>query len=280
MAPEEAGEVALLRPLSAEEGFLRSTLAFGLLRAAELNMARGVRDVRLFEIGTTFHGGGRGERPDEETRVAVLLSGRSRPRHWSVNGGDWDLWDLKGLAGQLVERLDPEEGAVRPLGGDPGRLSLEGLYRAGTELELVAHGTVVGIAGQVAESAVDAPAWAAPAFVLEARLTAAMAERRRPRLTPIPAQPASDRDLALLVPTAVPAAEVSETLRAAAGDLLERLAVFDVYTGEGVPEGTRSIAYRLVFRHPDRTLKDAEVDEAIERVLARVKDTHGVERRG
>ena len=63
-------------------------------------------------------------------------------------------------------------------------------------------------------------------------------------------------------------------------ELLEAVRVFDVYTGAGVPEGTRSIAYRLVFRHTERTLKDAEVDDAVERVLARLRESHGVERRG
>ncbi len=280
MAPAGAGDVPLLRPLSAEEGVLRSTLAFGLVRATELNMARGVRAVRLFEIGTTFHAGSPGERPEEQTRVAAILTGASRPAHWTGEAPDWELWDLRGLAESLVRRLDPGAGEVVPLEGDPGDLALPGFHRPGTLLELRAHGERVGVAGEVAEGALDAPAWAAPAFVLEARLTPAMAERRRPILKPVPTQPGSERDLALLVPESLPAAEVAETIRASAGDLLEAVRLFDVYTGKGVPEGSRSIAYRLVYRHPERTLKDAEVDRSVERVLEQVKDRHGVERRG
>ena len=107
-----------------------------------------------------------------------------------------------------------------------------------------------------------------------------MAERARPTLVPVPTQPASDRDLALIVPQDTPAGSVAETIRRAAGELLEGLDVSDVYAGSGVPDGHRSIAYRLVFRHPERTLKDAEVDRTVERVLQEVRDVHNVERRG
>ncbi len=295
MAPEGAGEVPLLRPLSADEGFLRSTLAFGLARAVELNFARGVRDVRLFEIGTTFHRGAAGERPDEETRVAVVITGSARPGHWSDDAPDADIWDLRGLAETLMARLDPE-GVVRPgptepgrtVGegdgerspGDPGPLALPGFYRPGTVLELRSRGVGVGVAGELSPDAVDAPAWAAPVYALEARLTEPMTERRRPTLEPVPSQPSSDRDLALLVPVGVSAGDVAKTIRSSAGALLERLDVFDLYQGKGIPEGTRSVAYRLVFRHPDRTLKDAEVDEVVARVLEELRDAHGIERRG
>jgi phenylalanyl-tRNA synthetase beta chain len=278
MAPEGAGEVPLLRPLSAEEGYLRSTLAFGLARAVELNMARGVRDVRLFEIGTTFHAGPAGELPREETRAAVIVTGAVRPDHWSGDAPDHDLWDLRGLAEELLTRLGPD--AELDASAEVGALSLPGFFREGTRLGLRLRGETVGVAGQLAPAVVDAPAWAGPVFALEVRLTESMATRRRPTLVPVPSQPASDRDLALLVPHGVAAGQVAATIRTSAGELLERLDVFDLYTGEGIPEDTRSVAYRLVFRHPDRTLKDAEVDEVVAEVLRQLRDAHGVERRG
>ncbi|MDX1675626.1 MAG: phenylalanine--tRNA ligase subunit beta, partial [Longimicrobiales bacterium] len=229
MAPEGAGTVELLRPLSAEESMLRSTLAHGLLRAAEVNLARGVRDIRLFELGTTFHDSGEPV-PDEETRVAVLLSGRTRPVHWSDEAPDYDLWDLKGLAAELAGVLGG--GEVEPLGdADPGTLVLRDTLVPETALAVRRRGELVGVAGRVRDDALDAPAWAAPAFILEARLTEAMTRGERPVLTPLPTQPATDRDLALLVPRSLPAAAVAGTIRDAGGDLLETVDVFDVYTG-------------------------------------------------
>jgi len=96
---------------------------------------------------------------------------------------------------------------------------------------------------------------------------------------PAPMQPAVGRDLALLVPDSVAAGVVLRTVEEAAEALLESAAVFDVYRGEGVADGTSSIAFRLVFRHPERTLKDTEVDQVVERVLEQLRGAHGVERR-
>ena len=91
--------------------------------------------------------------------------------------------------------------------------------------------------------------------------------------------PGSERDLALLVPTALAAGEVGRTIRESAGELLEDVFPFDLYEGKGIPEGTRSVAFRLRFRAADRTLTDAEVDAAVSRVLAALEERHGVRRR-
>jgi phenylalanyl-tRNA synthetase beta chain len=126
---------------------------------------------------------------------------------------------------------------------------------------------------------VDAPAWAAPVWTLELRLPVAAMDRRGVRYAPLPTQPASERDLALLVPHAVSAEQVGATIVEAASALLEGLAPFDLYAGKGLPEGTRSMAWRLRFRATDRTLTDAEVDAEVERVLRALEERHGVRRR-
>ncbi|MFL5538769.1 MAG: hypothetical protein ACJ8J0_07230, partial [Longimicrobiaceae bacterium] len=145
-------------------------------------------------------------------------------------------------------------------------------------LHLRSGGAVVGRAWQAAEGSVDAPAWAAPVLVLEAALPAS-AGRTGARYQPLPTFPGSERDLALLVPFAVTAVELEETLRGAAGPLLEAVFPFDRYEGKGLPEGTRSLAWRLRFRAADRTLTDAEVDAGVGRVLAALEEKHGVRRR-
>jgi phenylalanyl-tRNA synthetase beta chain len=282
MVPESAGQVRLLRPLSAEEGVLRSTLSHGLLRAVRLNLARGVREVRLFQVGTTFHPGPEGAQPIEQTRVGAVLTGLRAPDHWSEKVPDFDIWDLRGLAVDLANGVLGPSVEVGPLpdGEDAGDLAPAGIYRPGTLIAVRARGELVGVGGEIMSAALDGPAWAAPVFVLEVRLMDAMTQRTRPALRSVASQPAIDRDLALLVPDTLPAAVVSAAIRDAAGPLLERLEIFDLYTGSGVPSGSRSIAFRLVFRAAERTLRDEEVDEAIERVLNRLSDDHGIERRG
>lgn len=260
-APEAAGTVALLNPLSAEEAFLRSALVPGLLRRVEHNLSHGVRDVRLFEIGSVFSapvGGGAGE----ERRVSAAFTGASQPPHWKGDAPEWDLWDAKGLLEELAREYP--DGRVDAVEG---------------RLVLFAGADEIGHARAAEEGEVDAPAWAGPTFVLEARLPGAAVQRRAVQYRPLPVHPGSERDLALLVPTSISAGEVGETIRGSAGVLLEDAFPFDLYDGKGIPEGTRSVAFRLRFRAADRTLTDAEVDGAVAAVLSALEERHGVHRR-
>ena len=259
-APESAGEVRVLNPLSAEEGFLRGALTPGLLRRVEHNFAHGVRDVRLFEVGTVFRAGPEGGVPHEERRVAAAFSGLRAPRHWTGDAGSYEVWDLKGMLEELAREYP--EARVEAVG--------HAFTVAGGEGSLGGGGRAEGV---------DAPAWASPVWTLELRLPAQPLDRRAVRYVPLPTQPASERDLALLVPHGVTAEQVGATVVDAASALLEGLAPFDLYEGKGLPEGTRSVAWRLRFRAADRTLTDAEVDGEVERVLRALEDRHGVRRR-
>lgn len=261
-APESEGAVPLLNPLSAEEGFLRTALAGSLLRRVEHNFARGVRDVRLFEIATAFRQSSDGGLPSEERRVAAAFSGARSPAHWSGAAGAYDEYDLKGLLEELAAEYPG------------GRVEVA----EGGAFSLVTGEGVVGGGAPAAPGAVDAPAWAAPVMVVEVRLPAAVKDRRAVTYRPVPVHPASERDLALLVPHGVSAARLEETIRGGAGELLEAVFPFDLYEGKGLPEGTRSLAWRLRFRAPERTLTDREVDASVERVLKALEEK-GVRRR-
>ncbi len=275
-APEAEGDVALLNPLSAEESRLRRALAPGLLRQVEHNFARVVRHVRLFEIGTVFgSGAGPGARPTEETHVATVFTGGRMPPHWSGEAPAFDVWDLKALLVGLAERLGIDAVAVEPGAPASGRG-----YEPGLAFRVVdPDGAELGGGGRVEAAAIDAPAWGDPVWALELRLTPAMARRERPTYRPVPAYPAVERDVALLVPDGLAAARVEAVLRDAGGSILEAVFPFDLYRGRGVAEGMRSIAYRLRFRAADRTLTDREVDEAFDRALRRLREELGVERR-
>jgi phenylalanyl-tRNA synthetase beta chain len=259
--PEVDGAVRLLNPLSSGEGSLRTTLLHGLLRRVERNLAHGVRDVRLFEVGAVFRPGA-GPLPVEETRVAAVMTGASRPAHWSGRAPDLDVWDLRGL----LEELAPEhlDGRVEEAGGVLELWSGE---------EPIGQGRVAGA------HEVDAPAWAAPVYLLEAAVPRAAAGARSVLYRPLPNHPASERDLALVVPDPVAAAVAERTVRDAAGPLLEECFPFDLYEGEGIPPGTRGLAFRLRFRAPERTLTDAEVDAAVDRVITALEERHGIRRR-
>jgi phenylalanyl-tRNA synthetase beta chain len=261
MGPADgADSVRLANPLSSEDAWLRRRLLPGLVRLVEANWANHVADVRLFEIGTGFSAAAPGARPREERRVAAVLTGRREPPHWT-GGGDarFDLWDLKGRFEAAVALAIPG-----------GEIQVEG----DAWVVRNAEGRIVG---EAAALPADAPPWAAPLFGFELLLDPA--PRQAPQFTPLPTTPAVDRVLALLLPEGVRAGAVEAVIRRVGGALLERLAVESDYRGPELPKGTRSVAFRLTFRAPDRTLRDAEADAAESRVLAALAEELGVRRR-
>ncbi|MBM4186541.1 MAG: phenylalanine--tRNA ligase subunit beta [Gemmatimonadetes bacterium] len=252
-----ADAVTVVNPLSAEHRYLRDALMPGLVRHVESNWAAQVRDVRLFEIGTVFgKAGSTADRPSEQTRVAGVLTGNRAPAHWTDHGhsAEVDWWDLKAVFERAVSLANP--GA---------RVQVEG-----GQLVAVAEGGPVGWAGPVVA---DRPPWAAPLFGFEVEV--AEAERVSPKFVPQRTLPAAARDLALVVGWGTSATELAEGMRRAAGTLLESTAVVDEYRDPSLPPGTRSVAFRLIFRGRDRTLKDTEVDHAVTRIQAAVEKQFG-----
>ncbi len=266
------GQVRILNPISADHGYLRNSLLPGLVNQVEANWANQTRDVRLFEIGTVFAPGA--DRPQEATKVGAVLSGSRWPAHWSDHGRvgaggggapDCDPWDLKGLFERTVSLANP--GARVQVEGD-------GWIAKGSD------GAVVGWAGPLQA---DAPRWAGPLFGLEVAIDPT--PRHAARYVRLPVFPAVTRDLALLLPDALEAAAVESEVNAAVAGrgstpgLLESVRVLDEYRGAGLPAGHRSVAFRLVFRSAERTLRDDEVDAMVQRIRTQLQKTLDVSAR-
>ena len=256
VGPREGEDsVGILNPISAEHGFLRASLLPGLVRQAESNWANHIRDVRLFEIGTVFTACP-GDRPREATAVAGIVTGSRWPAHWSdpkdagSGSTDCDPWDLKGLFERTAAVANPA--AVLEAQG-AGWVARTGQSEAGKGGPLDA----------------DAPPWAGALFGFE--MVIDVTPRQPPRYVPLPVFPSATRDLALVLPSGVSAATVEQEIRSGAGKLLESVRVIDEYRGAGIGAGRRSLAVRLVLRSPDRTLRDAEVDDVITRILDRLQ---------
>lgn len=272
-APAQSGTVRLANPLSADEAYLRNALLPGLLRRVEHNFARGVRDVRLFEVGTVFHEGEPSGRPRERTNVAAVLTGRRAPAHWS-GSAPLDIWDVKALVEHLLGPARLEGSEIVPGAAENALLEpdLAFTVRRGEE--------VAGTAGRVHPGALDAPAWADHVWAAELVLPLEPPPARIPAFTPLPAFPAVERDLAVIVPDAIPAAAAARVVRGAGGSVLDELDIFDVYRGAGIPGDARSLAFRLRFRALDRTLTDRDAQEVLDRIIARLKEELDVEPRG
>ena len=277
LAPPEHGDVPLRNPMTREESFLRRDRLSGLLGHLERNLARGVRDVRLFEIGAAFRAAaGEGAAPRESARVTVAMTGRTAPLHWSGIAEAFDLFDAARVL-ELIghEAYDRVRLLPAPIGSAPPA------YLPDRCLALVVgEGDPVGWGGEIDPAALDLPRWAGVVVGAEVELPESPSLRPAVAVREVPAHPASERDFAFAFPADMPAGAVIDAARQAAGELLEALEVFDLYQGGDLPDGTRSLAIRLRFRSLERTLTEREVREACRRVLGRVKEETGVEPRG
>jgi phenylalanyl-tRNA synthetase beta chain len=267
--------VELINPVSSQERFLRSNLLPGLLRRVEYNLARGIRDVRLFELGGVFHAGEPEGLPAEETRLSVAFTGGRGPLHWGSEGQDTDLWEVKGILSRLIDGAR-YRGAALAEGAPAGTPVVKGEGFTVVSKE----GATLGFGGRVEPSRIDAPAWAGPVWCIELTLDAEPGPRPVPVVGPPPAYPGVDRDLALLLPKGLPARQVEDVVRGAAGPLLIDVEVFDLYEGQGIPDDHRSVAFRLSFQSEERTLTDEDVDRSVAAVTARLREELGVETRG
>jgi phenylalanyl-tRNA synthetase beta chain len=278
-----SGFARVMNPLAENEAYLRRDVLDTLARRAEYNLARMQGNLRLFEIGSAFEPRG-GRLPVEELRVGALVMGRRRPPHFtdpkSAEFAAWavyDAWDVKALSATLARAAYP--GAEVEVVARDEKDLWESLTAArGVHDDALWVVTVNGVSvGQARRLTLDAPVWASPAFGVEVSLGVMssddvapagksayrVAERRSEdgqRFIPLPSTPASEFDLALSVPDGVRAADVEAVMRRASGKLLESVELFDRYVGAGVEPGYRSLAWRLTFRHSERTLRDRELD--------------------
>jgi len=285
-APEPT--VVMQNPLSEDRSVMRTSLLTGLLDALRHAQRRGVADIRVFSTGPTFlprekeAQGEEGWLPRERLELAAVLAGN---RGAGVEVTPLDVYDAKGIAVELVERLSGRAASVALL---EDRAAIPYLHPRGAGT-ITVEGQSVGHLGPLHPNVADAMSVTGEAFIVVLDLDALGAVgRATPRYRPIPVLPAATRDLALVVEESVPAARVASVMREAGGEHCEAVELFDLYSGKGVPEGHRSLAYHLVFRHPlaatdpdnASTLTDKEVDGLTKRVVQAVKKELGATVRG
>jgi phenylalanyl-tRNA synthetase beta chain len=248
----ESRAVTLTNPLVAEESVLRTSLRPGLLKAVAYNQSHRNEDARLFEIGKVFLPSPPGEvLPDEREALGAVLAG--------VEPGEAvEVWRVVAEA-LAVPGVRIEQGSVAGL--HPGRSG-----------ELLAGDDAIGVVGEVDPAVLERMGIAGRVAVVEVDLDRLLAlphgDRPYRRVSRFPS---NDIDLAFEVDEAVPAADVEDAIRRAAGDLLADLRLFDVFRGPSLPEGTRSLAFGLRLQAPDRTLADDEVGELRTRVITAVE---------
>lgn len=283
----------LANPLSDEAPLMRTELLQTLPDTLRRNISRGLRDVALFEIDTVTlpdHTAQapvpdvgarpadevleqiRGAVPAQPLHVAIVAAGQAERAGWWGPGRPLDVTDVVGWAhavaetlGVPVQRVQAERAPFHP-----GRC---------VQLTLT-DGTSVGWAGELHPKVLQSLGLPERTCAAELDLEVLLATSERPgQAGPLSTHPVAGSDVALVVPRTVSYAAVEATLRSGAGDLLESIALFDVYVGDQIEDDQQSLAFRMHFRAPDRTLTTEEVNAARDAAVARAAREHGAVQR-
>jgi phenylalanyl-tRNA synthetase beta chain len=255
----------IANPLSEEQSVMRPLVLGGLLEVAQHNFARGVETVRLFEVGAVY--GGSPTDPEEHTALALLLCGPSTAPAWRAGVGDpGDFYALKGVLEGVASNVGIE------LGYEPVSEDAQPQLIPGRSARLVVGGQDVGYLGELHPLVVkdfDLPS----AVAAEVNLDRLAAELPAPvTFEAFSGFPPAREDIAVVVEAVVPAADVIDAVRQAAGKYLTDVHVFDVFEGEQVGAGKKSLALRLTYSAPDRTLTDKETSKARKSITRKLEE--------
>ena len=243
--------IRVTNPLQADDDVLRPSMRPGMLRAVAFNESHRRSGVSLFEIGHVYPPGDRSsDLPPEYEGLAVALAGRDATAAMAV----WrEIVQSMGFSARV------DQGTV-PAGMHPTRSATLSLGK-----------DVVGAVGEIHPDVLDAFGVTERVAWLELDLTRVLGAEPKPsQWKAISRFPSNDIDLAFVAPDSLAAEKVEKAVRQQAGSLLVDLSLFDVYRGKGVPDGSRSLAYRLRLQAPDRTLADADVAQVREKIVAGV----------
>ena len=258
--------VPIMNPLSDEYPLVRTTLLSSIFDNLARNLARKNDDVALFEVGSVFFPKALPvtELPDEVVKIAGAITGRRNAQGWNQTNDMVDFYDAKGIIEELlanlrVTRYTVEAGTHYAM--HPGKTAL---FKKGRD--------VIATVGEVHPAVLSAYGITKPVYIFELDATTVMKYMAKDlKYKALPKYPATSRDLAMLVDVDVNAADIEKAMTKAAGQNLTQITLFDVYTGKQVEEDKKSLAFSLTFQSNDKTLTDAEIDPAIEKIVAKLQ---------
>ncbi len=260
----QPAEVTIANALSGDLAALRTTLRLGLLQAVARNLARGVGEIALCEAGRVFHRQG-GEVLEEESLGFTLCGPRAPLSRFGQQ--PVDFFDLKGDLEAALSALRVSDVEMRA-GSDAA-------LHTGRQAEVFAAGRRLGSIGEVHPDIAEQLGISERVLIGEISLQAVLASERPLVARPLPRYPALVRDVALVVDEQLPYDEVRREVADVLGGLLAADALFDVFVGAPVPPGKKSLALRLWLRSPERTLAEADAEEALANLLRRLGDRFG-----
>jgi phenylalanyl-tRNA synthetase beta chain len=246
--------VGIRNPVGVQNSYMRPSLLPGMAGALVANEHSGIESVGLFELGRVYGGGGGDFR--EDMRLAIGLSGARERRTWYGNARDYDFYDLKGI----VDSIMAQHGLTLSI----GKADVQILH-PGRQAAIVVDGdgglSEVGVMGELGSGISEALDSRRRLYVAEIDFACMVPGAGRiSKYSGLQRYPAVKRDIAVVVSENVLESDVRGVILSSGGSLVERLELFDIYEGDQIPRGTKSLAYAITMRSPERTLTEAEAD--------------------
>ncbi|MFZ5942483.1 MAG: phenylalanine--tRNA ligase subunit beta [Bacillota bacterium] len=254
--------IPVLNPLSEEQAYMRTTLLPGLLDTLRKNINRRNENLGIFELGKIYIPGEFPQGavlPEEKWVLGIAVRG-ILGEDWSSKGSIVDFYYLKGIVESLLSELKIDKVEFRPTKDNPS-------YHPGRTAEVYADGLLVGILGEAHPQVAENYDLVARNYISELDISMLLEMGMREiNAKPLPKYPAVNRDLAVVVREDVSAADLIEAITQAGGKLLAKTTIFDLYKGNQIPQGHKSIAFALTFQAEDKTLTDKEINDIHEKI--------------
>ena len=267
-----AASIPIENPLSEKHALMRPTLIPSVLNVASANIRRNVRDVAIFELAPVYRKSDGGEGRTQLDTLTIALSGRAAAPYWTDEERQSDVYELKGIVEEVAALLGSEE---------PTFASTDHpTFAPGECASVSAKGNIIGHIGRINITVATAYEIQQDIYLAEIQVKSLVPKKTKfAKYEAVPEHPASLRDMAVVVDSTIPVGELQITAQKAGGKLLQRVDLFDIYSGEQVPDGKKSVALNLVFQSPERTLTDKDTEKSWNKILKTFQHKYNAELR-
>ena len=251
-----------MNPISSEMGVMRTNLLPGLVQVAQFNTNRQQSRIRFFEIGLRFDTAS--ESLEQIPTIGGILAGRRHLESWEDDARKVDFYDVKGDIEALLSTTKRRFDFVP---------SEKSILHPGQSADIRYKGKTVGYVGKLHPQTQQTVDLDLDAFVFEIDIDV-LSERELPKFTPLLKFPSIRRDLAVIVDESVKGGELIDFIVKIGGKLLTDAFIFDIYKGEHLEQGKKSVALAMTLRHPEKTLEDAEINKVVDKVVAGLEEQY------
>ncbi len=256
--------ISLSNPASREMSALRSTLVSSLLEVVCWNLNRKAQTVKIFEVGKVFLPA-KDSTTKERLQVGGALTGQRREQHWEQKECQVDFFDTKGILQTVLGETISGKLIVKTL--------CCSCYQEGEAAQLHLNNDILGTFGRVAPQVLTRFQIKQPVYIFTLEFDSLLQHwQREKKFRPLPRYPAAQRDIAVVVDEQVETEQILQTIEAVDPRLIESVELFDIYRGNQVPRGKKSLAFSLIFRSPEATLSEAKVERFFQKIVNRLRE--------